>query len=68
MIMPFLPLFLMDMGVPHGKEVSMWTGMIFSATFLSAAVMALFGERLRTGMGRKRTSCGLGSGWGSSIS
>ncbi|MDF2682576.1 MAG: multidrug resistance protein B-like protein, partial [Brevibacillus sp.] len=38
--MPFLPLFLMDMGVPHGKEVSMWTGMIFSATFLSAAIMA----------------------------
>ncbi|WP_019121816.1 MFS transporter [Brevibacillus massiliensis] len=40
MIIPFLPLFLGELGVHNHKELSMWTGMIMSSTFLSAAIMA----------------------------
>ncbi|WNC16177.1 MFS transporter [Brevibacillus brevis] len=64
MIMPFLPLFLMDMGVPHGKEVSMWTGMIFSATFLSAAVMAPLWGAFADRYGQKANLVRAGIGMG----
>ncbi|MED4584778.1 MFS transporter [Brevibacillus choshinensis] len=64
MIMPFLPLFLMDMGVPHGKEVSMWTGMIFSATFLSAAIMAPLWGAFADKYGQKANLVRAGIGMG----
>ncbi|MED1793365.1 MFS transporter [Brevibacillus nitrificans] len=64
MIMPFLPLFLMDMGVPHGKEVSMWTGMIFSATFLSAAIMAPVWGAVADKYGQKTNLVRAGIGMG----
>lgn len=40
MVLPFLALFLGDLGVQDPKELSLWTGATFSATFLSATVMA----------------------------
>lgn len=40
MIMPFLPLFLGQMGVNSHKALSLWTGFIFSAAFLSGAIIA----------------------------
>ncbi len=40
MIMPFLPLFLEEMGVTSHHALSLWTGFIFSAAFLSGAIMA----------------------------
>jgi DHA1 family multidrug resistance protein-like MFS transporter len=40
MVIPFLALFLLQMGIKEHHALSMWTGAIFSATFLSAAVMA----------------------------
>ncbi|MFC4619601.1 MFS transporter [Camelliibacillus cellulosilyticus] len=40
MVMPFLALFLFQMGVTGHHELSAWTGIIFSATFLSGAIMA----------------------------
>ncbi|MFD2369005.1 MFS transporter [Brevibacillus sp. GCM10020057] len=64
MILPFLPLFLMDMGVPHGKEVSMWTGMIFSATFLSAAIMAPLWGAFADRYGQKANLVRAGIGMG----
>lgn len=38
MVIPFLPLYLEEMGVPEG-EISLWTGLVFSSCFLVAAVM-----------------------------
>lgn len=40
MVMPFLALFLYQMGVKEHHALSLWTGAIFSATFLSGAIMA----------------------------
>ncbi|WP_445613456.1 MFS transporter [Geobacillus sp. YF-1] len=40
MVIPFLSLFLWQMGVTEHHALSMWTGLVFSATFLSAAIMA----------------------------
>jgi MFS transporter, DHA1 family, multidrug resistance protein len=62
MVMPFLALFLFQMGVKEHHALSLWTGAIFSATFLSGAIMApiwgifadKFGQRtnlIRAGIG-----------------
>ncbi|WLD94177.1 MFS transporter [Alkalihalobacillus sp. AL-G] len=40
MVLPFLPLFLEELGVTNEKNLSIWTGAIFSAAFLSGAIMA----------------------------
>ncbi|ADU92829.1 MFS transporter [Geobacillus sp. Y412MC52] len=40
MVIPFLSLLLWEMGVTERHSLSVWTGLVFSATFLSAAVMA----------------------------
>lgn len=40
MITPFLPLFLEQMGVHGHKSLSIWTGIVFSASFLSGAIMS----------------------------
>ncbi|MGV3487259.1 MAG: MFS transporter [Tuberibacillus sp.] len=40
MVIPFLALFLYQMGVKEHHALSLWTGAIFSATFLSGAIMA----------------------------
>jgi DHA1 family multidrug resistance protein-like MFS transporter len=39
MLIPFLPLYLLDIGV-SSDEVNLWSGILFSVTFLVAAVMA----------------------------
>ncbi|MGP4081789.1 MFS transporter [Pseudalkalibacillus sp. R45] len=40
MILPFLPLYLEELGVTGSKALSNWTGAVFSAAFLSGAIMA----------------------------
>ncbi len=40
MILPFLPLFLEELGVTGSQALSNWTGAVFSAAFLSGAIMA----------------------------
>ncbi|WP_044736074.1 MFS transporter [Geobacillus kaustophilus] len=40
MVIPFLSLLLWEMGVTEHHALSIWTGLVFSATFLSAAIMA----------------------------
>jgi DHA1 family multidrug resistance protein-like MFS transporter len=68
MVMPFLALFLFQMGVTDHHALSMWTGLIFSATFLSAALMApiwgvfadKYGQRanlIRAGLGMGVITC-----------
>jgi len=45
MVVPFLPLFLLDIGVTK-ESVKLWTGVIFSSAFLVGAIMApIWGAR-----------------------
>lgn len=53
MVVPFLPLYLIDLGV-HASAVPMWSGVIFSSTFLVAAVMAPYWGRSADRGGKRR--------------
>ena len=39
MVVPFLPLYLLELGV-SAESVNLWSGMVFSVTFLIGAIMA----------------------------
>jgi MFS family permease len=53
LVIPFLPLYIGDLGVHRLASVEQWTGLIFSATFMvSAFVQPLWG-RLSDRVGRK---------------
>lgn len=53
MVIPFLPLYLLDIGVSH-EEVTIWSGLIFSVTFLVSAVMAPYWGRCADKTGKRR--------------
>jgi len=53
MVIPFLPLYLLDIGVSQ-ENVTMWTGAIFSITFLFSAVMAPYWGRCADKSGKRR--------------
>ncbi|WP_378954967.1 MFS transporter [Pelosinus sp. sgz500959] len=53
MVIPFLPLYLLDMGVSH-DDVTMWSGLIFSVTFLVGALMAPYWGRCADKTGKRR--------------
>lgn len=53
MIIPFLPLYLMELGVGQ-DNVKMWSGVVFAATFLVAAVMAPYWGRRADRSGKRR--------------
>lgn len=53
MVVPFLPLYLIDLGV-HASAVPIWSGVIFSSTFLVAAVMAPYWGRSADRGGKRR--------------
>ena len=38
MVIPFLPLYLGELGVPD-HEIALWTGLVFSSCFLVAGIM-----------------------------
>ena len=53
MIMPFLPLFLLrDLGVSQ-EDVTMWTGAIFSVTFLISTILAPIWGKLTDTKGKR---------------
>ncbi|MFD1676205.1 MFS transporter [Alicyclobacillus fodiniaquatilis] len=51
MVIPFLPLFLLQIGVKHHTE--MWSGLLFSAAFLAGAVASPFWGAVADKYGRK---------------
>ncbi|MGV3488157.1 MAG: MFS transporter [Tuberibacillus sp.] len=51
MVIPFLPLFLLQIGVKH--HVEMWSGLIFSAAFLAGAISSPIWGSLGDRFGRK---------------
>lgn len=65
MIVPFLPLYLQEMGVTDPEKNQMWAGLIFGINFLSAFVMAPVWGSLADKKGRKIMV--LRSGFGMSV-
>ncbi len=65
MIIPFLPLYLQEMGVTDPDKNQMWAGLIFGINFLSAFVMAPVWGSLADKKGRKIMV--LRSGFGMSV-
>lgn len=53
MIIPFLPIFLLDLGVTL-DQVKMWSGVIFAASFLVAALLAPYWGRRADRSGKKK--------------
>ncbi|NLP42820.1 MAG: multidrug efflux MFS transporter [Veillonellaceae bacterium] len=53
MVIPFLPLFLLEIGV-SAQNVHMWSGMVFSVTFFVAAVMAPYWGRRADKSGKRK--------------
>ena len=51
MVVPFLPLFLLEIGV-H-KDVSIWSGLMFSSTFLMSALISPYWGALSDRYGRR---------------
>lgn len=52
LIMPFLPLYLEEMGV-HGPAVNMWSGIIFAANFVTMAIVSPIWGAVSDKHGRK---------------
>ncbi|SDF08767.1 MFS transporter [Sporomusa acidovorans] len=53
MVIPFLPLYLLDIGASP-QNVNMWSGLVLSITFLVAAVLAPYWGRCADKSGRRR--------------
>ncbi|MGJ9381859.1 MFS transporter [Salipaludibacillus sp. CF4.18] len=65
MIIPFLPLYLQELGVTDPQSISRWAGVIFGANFLTAFLFAPLWGKLADKYGRK--SMLLRSGFGMAI-
>ncbi|PTM59717.1 MFS transporter [Desmospora activa] len=65
MIIPFLPLYLKEMGITDPAKTQLWAGIIFGANFLSAFVMAPIWGSMADKVGRKIMV--LRSGFGMTI-
>jgi DHA1 family multidrug resistance protein-like MFS transporter len=53
MIIPFIPLFINEIGDFTTAQVSFWSGIIFSATFLAMAIVSPFWGKMADLKGRK---------------
>lgn len=53
MVIPFLPLYLLDIGVSQ-NDVNVWSGLIFSVSFLVSALMAPYWGRCADKSGKRR--------------
>ncbi|MCM3759326.1 MFS transporter [Alkalihalobacillus oceani] len=65
MIMPFLPLYLQELGVSDPGAIGLWAGVIFGANFLTAFLFSPFWGRLADRYGRKMMI--LRSGFGMAL-
>ena len=63
LVLPFLPLFIEELGVDGRQEITTWSGIAFGATFLVAAIVSPIWGRLADKKGRKlmllRASLGM---------
>jgi DHA1 family multidrug resistance protein-like MFS transporter len=54
MVIPFLPLFVKDLGVKELSEVKRWSGLVFSAVFITAVVATPIWGWLGDRIGKKK--------------
>ncbi|MFB5948916.1 multidrug efflux MFS transporter MdtG [Klebsiella pasteurii] len=59
LVMPFLPLYVEQLGVTGHSALNMWSGLVFSVTFLFSAVASPFWGGLADRKGRKRSALGM---------
>lgn len=65
MIMPFLPLYLYDLGMRDPDEIQFWSGLIFGVSFLSSFIVSPIWGNLADRYGRKLMV--LRSGFGMAV-
>src|SRR5690554_8059281 len=53
MIIPFLPLYIQELGVTDEKQVALWAGIIFAGNFVTAFIFQPVWGRLADKYGRK---------------
>ncbi|HEU4962386.1 MAG TPA: MFS transporter [Bacilli bacterium] len=53
MIMPFLPLYIKSLGVTDPQDLTFWSGLVFSGTFMTSAIFAPIWGALSDRTGRK---------------
>ncbi|MCV9877737.1 multidrug efflux MFS transporter MdtG [Brenneria izbisi] len=53
LVMPFLPLYVEQLGITGHSALNIWSGLVFSITFLFSAIAAPFWGRLADRKGRK---------------
>ncbi|MFM2485270.1 multidrug efflux MFS transporter [Celerinatantimonas yamalensis] len=62
-ILPFLPLYLQQLGVTGQADLSLWSGLVFSGSFIVSAMVSPFWGKLADQRGRKlmllRASLGM---------
>ncbi len=64
LVMPFLPLYVEQLGVTGHSALNMWSGLVFSITFLFSAIASPFwGGGLLIARGEKSCCCVPPSGW-----
>jgi len=59
MIIPFLPIYLLELGVPK-DDVALWSGLVFGITFLIAGIMAPIWGKIADNKGKKRMALRAG--------
>lgn len=63
LVMPFLPLYVEQLGVTGHSALNMWSGLVFSITFLFSAIASLFGAVWRIVKGVRSCCCVPLSAW-----
>lgn len=63
LVMPFLPLYVEQLGVTGHSALNMWSGLVFSITFLSPPSPRRSGGGLLIARGEKSCCCVPPSGW-----
>ncbi len=53
LVMPFLPLYIEDLGVTDPQELTRWAGLVFSGTFMTSAIFAPIWGALSDRTGRR---------------
>ncbi|VEC77070.1 Multidrug-efflux transporter, major facilitator superfamily (MFS) (TC 2.A.1) [Raoultella ornithinolytica] len=66
LVMPFLPLYVEQLGVTGHSALNMWSGLVFSITFLFSAVASPSGAAWPIAKGAKLCCCAPRWGWLSS--
>ena len=59
MIIPFLPIYLLELGVPK-DDVALWSGLVFGITFFIAGIMAPIWGKIADNKGKKRMALRAG--------